>query len=296
MRKIILSQKNFLKVLLTTININNLRKLSKKHKSSLEYIPIIFMKNSLLNLFEDDSTSSAFTATIIGKMKYEHTKIKPKNDFQKRDSKIDTKKSSKVTSKNNQKTGISQVNSEASVRISGQKKLISEVITITPYISQKKKIIIGASTKNNQDKKQAIQVQKKENTPKASSTKINPTIKKQHDNKRNKSKIVGSSISAKPKPQVIANSKTATKPSSSQPLKSNQSKTPKYKLQKKKSSSLVALFSVTAASLLLALTFGHKKAFSSVLALSSVAILSYGMFANNKNKTIKTNKQLVKKI
>lgn len=176
MRKIILSKKEFSKILLTTTNINNLRKLSKMHKLSLEYIPIIVMKSALIDLFEDDSTSGALTATIIGKRNY--NKIKPQTNFQKSVSKVDTPKTSKVTKKNKKMIGIQPTNLEASIRISGQKDLIGEVITITPYISQKKKMIIGASTKNNREKKKEIQVQKKENTPKASSTKINPTIKK----------------------------------------------------------------------------------------------------------------------
>lgn len=291
MRKIILSKKEFSKILLTTTNINNLRKLSKMHKLSLEYIPIIVMKNALINLFEDDSTSGALTATIIGKRNY--NKIKPQTNFQKSVSKVDTPKTSKVTKKNKKRVGIQPTNLEASIRISGQKDLIGEVITITPYISQKKKMIIGASTKNNQEKKQEIQVQKKENTPKASSTKINPTIKKQPDIKQNKSKIVGSNILPKTKPKVITNTQTAIKPSSIQALKSNQPKTPKYKLQKKSSPNLAALFSITAASFLLAFTFGHKKLFSSVLVASSLAIIGFGMFAN---KSTKKDKQFVKKI
>ena len=291
MRKIILSKKEFSKILLTTTNINNLRKLSKMHKLSLEYIPIIVMKSALIDLFEDDSTSGALTATIIGKRNY--NKIKPQTNFQKSVSKVDTPKTSKVTKKNKKRVGIQPTNLEASIRISGQKDLIGEVITITPYISQKKKMIIGASTKNNQEKKQEIQVQKKENTPKASSTKINPTIKKQPDIKQNKSKIVGSNILPKTKPKVITNTQTAIKPSSSQTLKSNQPKTPKYKLQKKSSPNLAALFSITAASFLLAFTFGHKKLFSSVLVASSLAIIGFGMFAN---KSTKKDKQFVKKI
>ena len=166
MRKIILSKKEFSKILLTTTNINNLRKLSKMHKLSLEYIPIIVMKSTLIDLFEDDSTSGALTATIIGKRNY--NKIKSQTNFQKSVSKVDTPKTSKVTKKNKKRVGIQPTNLDASIRISGQKDLIGEVITITPYISQKKKMIIGASTKNNQEKKQEIQVQKKENTPKAS--------------------------------------------------------------------------------------------------------------------------------
>lgn len=291
MRKIILSKKEFSKILLTTTNINNLRKLSKMHKLSLEYIPIIVMKSALIDLFEDDSTSGALTATIIGKRNY--NKIKPQTNFQKSVSKVDTPKTSKVTKKNKKMIGIQPTNLEASIRISGQKDLIGEVITITPYISQKKKMIIGASTKNNQEKKQEIQVQKKENTPKASSTKINPTIKKQPDIKQNKSKIVGSNILPKTKSKVITNTQTAIKPSSSQALKSNQPKTPKYKLQKKSSPNLAALFSITAASFLLAFTFGHKKLFSSVLVASSIAIIGFGMFAN---KSTKKDKQFVKKI
>lgn len=291
MRKIILSKKEFSKILLTTTNINNLRKLGKMHKLSLEYIPIIVMKSALIDLFEDDSTSGALTATIIGKRNY--NKIKPQTNFQKSVSKVDTPKTSKVTKKNKKRVGIQPTNLETSIRISGQKDLIGEVITITPYISQKKKMIIGASTKNNQEKKQEIQVQKKENTPKASSTKINPTIKKQPDIKQNKSKIVGSNILPKTKPKVITNTQTAIKPNSSQTLKSNQPKTPKYKLQKKSSPNLAALFSITAASFLLAFTFGHKKLFSSVLVASSLAIIGFGMFAN---KSTKKDKQFVKKI
>ena len=291
MRTIILSKKEFSKILLTTTNINNLRKLSKMHKLSLEYIPIIVMKSTLIDLFEDDSNSGALTATIIGKRNY--NKIKSQTNFQKSVNKVDTPKTSKVTKKNKKRVGIQPTNLETSIRISGQKDLIGEVITITPYISQKKKMIIGASTKNSQEKKQEIQVQKKENTPKASSTKINPTIKKQPDIKQNKSKIVGSNILPKTKPKVITNTQTAIKPSSSQALKSNQPKTPKYKLQKKSSPNLAALFSITAASFLLAFTFGHKKLFSSVLVASSLAIIGFGIFAN---KSTKKDKQFVKKI
>ena len=97
----------------------------------------------------------------------------------------------------------------------------------------------------------------------------------------------------KTKPKVITNTQTAIKPSSSQALKSNQPKTPKYKLQKKSSPNLAALFSITAASFLLAFTFGHKKLFSSVLVASSIAIIGFGMFAN---KSTKKDKQFVKKI
>lgn len=291
MRKIILSKKEFSKILLTTTNINNLRKLSKMHKLSLEYIPIIVMKSALIDLFEDDSTSGALTATIIGKRNY--NKIKPQTNFQKSVSKVDTPNTSKVTKKNKKMVGIQPTNLETSIRISGQKDLIGEVITITPYISQKKKMIIGASTKNNQEKKQEIQVQKKENTPKASSTKINPTIKKQPDIKQSKSKMIDSNISKKVKPKEIINKNVKAKIGNSTIVKTNQSKTPKYKLQKKSSPNLAALFSITAASFLLAFTFGHKKLFSSVLVASSIAIIGFGMFAN---KSTKKDKQFVKKI
>ena len=292
MRKIILSKKEFSKILLTTTNINNLRKLSKMHKLSLEYIPIIVMKSALIDLFEDDSTSGALTATIIGKRNY--NKIKPQTNFQKSVSKVDTPNTSKVTKKNKKMVGIQPTNLETSIRISGQKDLIGEVITITPYISQKKKMIIGASTKNKQDKNQPTEVQKKENsTIKASTKIINPTIKKQPDIKQSKSKMIDSNISKKVKPKEIINQNVKAKIGNSTIVKTNQPKTPKYKLQKKSSPNLAALFSITAASFLLAFTFGHKKLFSSVLVASSLAIIGFGMFAN---KSTKKDKQFVKKI
>lgn len=289
MKKIILSKKKFLKISLTNLNLNNLCNLTKMHKLSLRYIPIIVMKNALINLFEDDSNSGAVTATIIGKMKYEHAKISPKNNFQKRTSKVDNAKPSKVTTKNKKKAEIQQAGLEASNRVSEQKNLMGKVITITPYMSKKKKLIIGASMKKEQDKKQAIPVRPKENTAKI----INPIIKKQNDTKQSKPKKVGSNISRNTKPKEITSQNSAIKIGNNNITKTNQSKTPKYKLQKKSSPNLVALFSVTAASLLLAFTFGHKKLFSSILVASSLAIAGFGIFSS---KSTKKDKQLVKKI
>ena len=293
MRKIILSQKKFLKVLLTTININNLRKLSKMHKLSLDYIPIIVIKSALLNLFEDDSNSGALTATIIGKRN--HNKIKPKTDFQKSASTVDTSKTSKVTTKKRKKSGIQQAGLKASIRVSEQKNLIGKVITITPYMSKKKKLIIGASMKKEQDEKQIIPVQPKEKTAKKEAKIINPIIKKQNDTKQSKQNKVDSNILKNAKPKEITNQKVTTKIGNNTITKTNQTKSnmPKYKLQKQSSPNLVALFSITAASLLLAFTFGHKKLFSSMLVASSLAIAGFGMFAS---KGTKKNKQLVKKI
>ncbi len=293
MKKIILSKKEFLKILLTTINIDNLQKLSKMHKLSLEYIPIIVMKNALLNLFEDDSTSGALTATIIGKRNY--IKINSQTDFQKSVSTVDISKTSNFTTKNRKKAGSQQASLEASLRVSEQNNLIGKVITITPYMSKKKKLIIGASMKKEQDKKQIIPAHPKAKTAKEEAKIINPIIKNQNDTKQSKQNKIDSNISKNSKPKEITNQKVTTKIGDNTITKTNQTKlkAPKYKLQKQGTPNLAALFSITAASLLLAFSFGHKKLFSSMLVASSFAIAGFGMFSS---KNTKKDKQLVKKI
>ena len=293
MKKIILSKKEFLKILLTTINIDNLQKLSKMHKLSLEYIPIIVMKNALLNLFEDDSTSGALTATIIGKRKY--IKINSQTDFQKSVSTVDISKTSNFTTKKRKKAGSQQASLEASLRVSEQNNLIGKVITITPYMSKKKKLIIGASMKKEQDKKQIIPAHPKAKTAKEEAKIINPIIKKQNDTKQSKQNKIDSNISKNSKPKEITTQKVTTKIGDNTITKTNQTKlkAPKYKLQKQGAPNLAALFSITAASLLLAFSFGHKKLFSSMLVASSFAIAGFGMFSS---KSTKKDKQLVKKI
>lgn len=293
MKKIILSKKEFLKILLTTINIDNLQKLSKMHKLSLEYIPIIVMKNALLNLFEDDSTSGALTATIIGKRNY--IKINSQTDFQKSVSTVDISKTSNFTTKNRKKAGSQQASLEASLRVSEQNNLIGKVITITPYMSKKKKLIIGASMKKEQDKKQIIPAHPKAKTAKEEAKIINPIIKNQNDTKQSKQNKIDSNISKNSKPKEITNQKVTTKIGDNTITKTNQTKlkAPKYKLQKQGTPNLAALFSITAASLLLAFSFGHKKLFSSMLVASSFAIAGFGMFSS---KSTKKDKQLVKKI
>ena len=245
MKKIILSKKEFLKILLTTINIDNLQKLSKMHKLSLEYIPIIVMKNALLNLFEDDSTSGALTATIIGKRNY--IKINSQTDFQKSVSTVDISKTSNFTTKKRKKAGSQQASLEASLRVSEQNNLIGKVITITPYMSKKKKLIIGASMKKEQDKKQIIPAHPKAKTAKEEAKIINPIIKNQNDTKQSKQNKIDSNISKNSKPKAITNQKVTTKIGDNTITKTNQTKlkAPKYKLQKQGAPNLAALFSIT---------------------------------------------------
>lgn len=263
------------------------------HKLSLEYIPIIVMKNALLNLFEDDSTSGALTATIIGKRNY--IKINSQTDFQKSVSTVDISKTSNFTTKKRKKAGSQQASLEASLRVSEQNNLIGKVITITPYMSKKKKLIIGASMKKEQDKKQIIPAHQKAKTAKEEAKIINPIIKNQNDTKQSKQNKIDSNISKNSKPKEITNQKVTTKIGDNTITKTNQTKlkAPKYKLQKQGAPNLAALFSITAASLLLAFSFGHKKLFSSMLVASSFAIAGFGMFSS---KNTKKDKQLVKKI
>ena len=162
-------------------------------------------------------------------------------------------------------------------------------------MSKKKKLIIGASMKKEQDKKQIIPAHPKAKTAKEEAKIINHIIKNQNDTKQSKQNKIDSNISKNSKPKEITNQKVTTKIGDNTITKTNQTKlkAPKYKLQKQGAPNLAALFSITAASLLLAFSFGHKKLFSSMLVASSFAIAGFGMFSS---KSTKKDKQLVKKI
>lgn len=287
-RKIRLSKNNFVKAIFTNIRAYELHKLLN---ISISNIPIIILNKNLIDLTEEDSDSGAAVFTIIGQNK--HLKIKnnkhPKG--------IDEKKLSKVTilKNKNQKETLNQKKIEVkhskehkSIRVSEQKNLFTKVITITPYISPKHKMIMGEIQKDQINKLK--QLKQKEKHPKVAVKKVNPTIKKS-ENKINKPSVTYISKTEKSK----ENTNKVIKKTSQPKISKVKPKQPRYSLQKKSSPGLVALFSATVASVLfsigLAGIIGHKKTLPNVLIASSLAIIGLGMLANKKTH----NKRLVKK-
>lgn len=311
MKKIILSKTNILKAIFTSnISFHKLYKLlnyCKKQNNmaiSTNNFQVLILNKALINLIENNtsSESGANTFTIIGKIDYkkltEQNKIKhPKGIDKKIPSKvIALNHEKKETPKENKKVEIKPANKPASIRVSKQKNLFSKTITITPVISPKKKAIINASIKNKEENINQ-QLKNKENiqikAPNKNVNLVKPTIEKPNNIKNKKTET---NLPKKENPKQNITQKPVTKIVSKPAPKTNQIKqqTPKYKLQKKSPSVFVALFSAVSASILFGLglaAIGHKKSFSSMLIASSLAIASFGIFANNtKNKS----KQLVK--
>ena len=317
MKKIILSKTNILKAIFTNnISFHKLYKLlnyCKKQNNmaiSTNNFQVLILNKALINLIENNtsSESGANTFTIIGKIDYkkltEQNKIKhPKGIDKKIPSKVialnPEKKETPKENKNinqNKKVEIKPANKPASIRVSKQKNLFSKTITITPVISPKKKAIINASIKNKEENINP-QLKNKENiqikAPNKNVNLVKATIEKPNNIKKTKTET---NLPKKENPKQNITQKPVTKIVSKPAPKTNQIKqqTPKYKLQKKSPSVFVALFSAVSASILFGLglaTIGHKKSFSSMLIASSLAIASFGIFANNtKNKS----KQLVK--
>lgn len=319
MKKIILSKTNILKAIFTSnISFHKLYHLLNDFKKannltiSTNSISILVLNKALIDLIEDNSSSESEAATlsIIGEINYKKLKQQNKKKHPKGISEIDKKIPSKVivlTTENkekqketkniiqNKKVEIKPANKPASIRISEQKNLFSKTITITPVFTPKKKAIINASIKKKEENINQQLKNKKSTTikvPKKNVNLVKPTIEKPNNIKKQK---IETYLPKKENPKQNITQKPVTKVSNSSP-KVNQIKpqTPKYKLQKKSPSVIVALFSTVSASILFGLglaTIGHKKSFSSMLIASSLAIASFGMLANN---TKTKNKQLVK--
>ena len=286
MRKITLFKNNFVKAIFTNISAYELHKLLNTSTSN---IPIIILNKNLIDLTEEDSDSGAAVFTIIGQNK--HLKIKnnkhPKGIDEKKLSKDTILKSQKETL-NQKKIEVKHSKEHKSIRVSEQKNLFTKVITITPYISSKHKMIMGEIQKDQINKLK--QLKRKEKHPKVAVKKVNPTIKKS-ENKINKPSVTYISKIEKSK----ENTNKVIKKTSQPKISKVKPKQPRYSLQKKSSPGLVALFSATIASVLfsigLAGIIGHKKTLPNVLIASSLAIIGLGMLANKKTH----NKRLVKK-
>ena len=292
MSKIILSKVNFIKAIFTNISIYELHKLLSSLTTS--NISILILNKALIDLTEDDSAdaSGAVTFTIIGQTNYKKIKEKDIN---------------KSIKQEKQKSKVKWQKKNTSISISEQKKLISKIITITPNISKKDKLIIAEMQKQKAKINQVKQADKKEKT----------TTKTEKQTVKTSSKaktIQNQSVNTKAMPAEIYISKaektkentdqiTTIKIDSSPQIKVNQtqSKAPRYSLQKKSSSGLVALFSAACVSAILGLGIGfagivgHKKSFSNMLIASSFAVVSYGILAHN-TKTNHQSKQLIKKL
>lgn len=285
-RKIRLYKNNFVKAIFTNISAYELHKLLNTSTSN---IPIIILNKNLIDLTEEDSDSGAAVFTIIGQNK--HLKIKnnkhPKGIDEKKLSKDTILKSQKETL-NQKKIEVKHSMEHKSIRVSEQKNLFTKVITITPYISPKHKMIMGEIQKDQINKLK--QLKQKEKHPKVAVKKVNPTIKKS-ENKINKPSVTYISKIEKSK----ENTNKVIKKTSQPKISKVKPKQPRYSLQKKSSPGLVALFSATIASVLfsigLAGVIGHKKTLPNVLIASSFAIIGLGMLANKKTH----NKRLVKK-
>lgn len=285
MRKIILAKNDFVKAIFTNISVYELGQLLNK----LTTFKILIL-NKLMDLTDDDSTSGANILTIIGQNKYFKKMAKhPKGigEINKEEvSKITVleNKGKKTTEENiNQKEkGINVSKEHGTIRVSEQKNLFGNVITITPYISPKNKIIIGAAQKE----KSKLQTKEKK---RKSATVVNPTVKKETiQTIENKPKAAHISKVEKSKENTNQNYNNVKNNQKTNHFKSAKSR---YSLQKK-SSPRFALFSVAAVSFLFGLVgmIRHKKVFPGILL--SLTIMSFGMFGNNKTN----NKRLVKKI
>lgn len=285
-RKIRLSKNKFVKAIFTNISAYELHKLLN---ISISNIPIIILNKNLIDLTEEDSDSGAAVFTIIGQNK--HLKIKnnkhPKGIDEKKLSKDTILKNQKETL-NQKKIAVKHSKEHKSIRVSEQKNLFTKVITITPYISPKHKMIMGEIQKDQINKLK--QLKQKEKHPKVAVKKVNPTIKKS-ENKINKPSVTYISKIEKSK----ENTNKVIKKTSQPKISKVKPKQPRYSLQKKSSPGLVALFSATIASVLFSIgvagIIGHKKTLPNVLIASSLAIIGLGMLANKKTH----NKRLVKK-
>lgn len=302
MRKIILLKYDFVKAIFTNISSYELCQLLNSFKTSISNIPIIILNKSLIDLIENDSSASgADVFTIIGqnkplrKNKTKHPKgIEP---IKKESSKVnvlknENKKAPQENPNQNSKKEIKSLKEHETIHVSEQKNLITKVITITPNISPKTKMIIGEMQKQKDKKEKAI--------TKAPAKIVKPTIKKQETAKANKNKPAKADISKKEKSKEITKQDSINKANNNLKINISKSKTPRYSLQKKKSPGLIALFSAAFVPVLfgigLARIASHKRLFPNVLVASSLAIIGFGMFSNSAAKTRSQNKQLVKKI
>ena len=311
MRKIILLKNDFVKAIFTNISAYELCQLLNSFKTSISNIPIIILNKSLIDLIENDSSASgADVFTIIGqnkplrKNKTKHPKgIEP---IKKESSKVnvlknENKKAPQENPNQNSKKEIKTSKEHETIHVSEQKNLITKVITITPNISPKTKMIMGEIQKQKEKINKQKQSDKKEKTiTKAPAKIVKPTIKKQETAKANKNKPAKADISKKEKSKEITKQDSINKANNNLKINISKSKTPRYSLQKKKSPGLIALFSAAFVPVLfgigLASIAGHKRLFPNVLVASSLAIIGFGMFSNNAAKTRSQNKQLVKKI
>lgn len=309
MRKIILLKNDFVKAIFTNISAYELCQLLNSFKTSISNIPIIILNKSLIDLIEDDSSASgANVFTIIGQNKplRKNKTKRPKGiePIKKESSKItvlknENKKAPRENPNQNNKKEIKPSKEHETIRVSEKQNLFSKVVTITPYISPKNKMIIGKMQKQKEKINKQKQSEKKEKAiTKAPYKIVKPTIKKQKTAKANKNKPAKTDISKKEKSKEITKQDSINKANNNLKINISKLKAPKYSLQKKKSPGLIALFSAAFVPVLfgvgLAEIIGHKKSFPSVLITSSLAIIGFGMFANNNYKTNKNSKRLVK--
>lgn len=320
MKKLILFKINFSKAIFIKTASKLLSNPKIKSTIFINNTKLIILNKTLMDLLDNDSSSaSGVTSTIIGKIDYKKLKEQNKAKNQKGISQPNTKIPSKIIvlnteiqqtakekiqpkkiKKANQKENIEikPSNNPASIRISEQKNLFSKTITITPNISPKKRAIINASIKKKEEtQKQPKQSNKNENTKTSvkSVNPVKPATEKKPKIPNIKNQTNETHLPKKESPKQNITSKPVTKIVTTQPAKINQakSKPPKYKLQRKSPSVIAAIFSAISASILfgLGLVISHKKNFHSTLIASSLAVLGFGMFANN---TKTKNKQLVK--
>lgn len=305
MRKIILSKNNFVKAIFTNVSAYEFRKLLNSLKVSISNIPIIILNKSLIDLTGNDSSrDGASVFTIIGQNKHLKRKSKIKHskgisEISKKDKVIILKNENKETPKENinqnKKIEIKPSKKHESIRVSEQKNLFTKVITITPYITPQNKMIMGETQKQKDKINKAKKPEKKEKASTKSSKVIKTPIKKLETTKVSKNKRAELYISKEEKPKENTN-----RISNNSKTNRTKLKTTRYSLQKKNSPRLVAFFSSALAPVLFGLGLAgmivHKKTFSSMLIASSLAIIGFGLFANNNSKTNKNSKQLVKKI
>lgn len=285
MSKIILSKTKFIKLIFIG-NINYLGELLKLKNNIPLFSRLIIIKNysiliinkNLMDLLEDASSSAGkMTFTIIGK-------------------RYNQKKKAKLSK--NKIDGLSPVSKKILVRTSKQKGLINTVVTITPKISKKNKIIIISSkcadkkTFNTKPKGIKSNIQTIKSTEKKQNKK---NIKQKASNVQvKKTKLyVPKKVNEKRKSSITYISKE--KKNNDFKINISSQIPQKYSLQKTKSKHLVAIFSTLSASILFGLglagIISHNKIFKNVLAISSLA-LGHKLIKHNKPN----NKKLVKKI
>lgn len=316
MNKIILSKVNMLKAIFGNININTLYKLLSSPKTLknipqvfIHNIPVFILNKVLIALDEDDTTDGGVTSTIIGKMRYkknqniiESIPIKKTQKTKIQISPKNTQSSPKKTTiiKNNFQTSQKSKNviHQSNINISKQKKLITQIITITPTLPKKTKLIMNTSKKTAKQDKKPIKSKTIIIKPKKIKSSLPQTNTLTSKQAKPLNKKINNQINPNEKPvHIQKTSKTQTKiKQSSNPIQTQPQK-PKYKLQKNKSPHFVALFSTLTASLLLGIglsMIGHKKIFKNIIVPSTIAIFTYGIFAKKTNKTRQHNKQLIK--